>query len=521
MDPRCTRRVHLHANNNTTAQRQDDADVDAVLLRSIEEITLKISSACQKLSIHGVWDNTSPRAILSSMERVEMEVTVYLGEAATTATTPRVLLVELQRLKGDAVTFHNYRRLLLDAAEGKVGHDGSSQTMLRNQPPRASLVRPSLSRPSSIGRQSSIGRPCPMGGTARQVSIARPSPLGAMKRPSRIMSRPLPTGEMARPRPSPLGKMMSRPGSIADPAPTPAYGSSFNKQEANPGDTLERALEALNTAAALIKKDRLDARRLGLESLALLTDPLRAGRETAEIASRVVLLGTARSEMDVIDKSSGTAASSWLAPSLSCDATDAPFDDSVAELGIRETVLETIMKNSEEEEETMSATERSLDGCERIEIEKEFTDGLFSLCLTVLANTLHTLKGSSVTDVSSRRFVDDSISDFGCDVLSCLLRILDRADANPHDACTSARCLAVLFGGCGDAHRARALGDLDARRTVAEALEAGRRSHAKLADASGAALRALVGDDEASRRADDLNSFKDFGGHLAFDGLAH
>ena len=48
---------------------------------SIEEISMRISTACQSLSIQGLWDNASASATLCSMERVEMEVNMYLGDA--------------------------------------------------------------------------------------------------------------------------------------------------------------------------------------------------------------------------------------------------------------------------------------------------------------------------------------------------------------------------------------------------------------------------------------------------------
>lgn len=292
-------------------------------------------------------------------------------------------------------------------------------------------------------------------------------------------------------------------------------------------DVVDKALKALNMAASLIRKDRVDAKRLGMESLVLLTDPLRAGLATAKIASRVVLLGTARDE-------DAMALELTLAGSKDEDV-DALFDES-AGLGIRETILEMIM--SDEDDGSLDGD--SNDGFEGIE--KEFTDSLFQLCLTVLSNALHTIEGSvnddsgpsgahqgkrgsnnkddskpSTDDSSSprrraatepalplsKRFIDDTQNAFGVDVLSSLIRILGQARTNPHDAYHSARCLGVLFKGCGNSHKARARRDLDAKRIVAAALEVGSRSHAKLADASRVAMMALVTDDEDSDGGDD------------------
>jgi hypothetical protein len=98
----------------------------------------------------------------------------------------------------------------------------------------------------------------------------------------------------------------------------------------------------------------------------------------------------------------------------------------------------------------------------------------------------------------TKKFIDETSSTFGVDVLSSLIRILGQAKANPHDAYHSARCLGVLFKGCGNSHRCRARKDLDAKRIVSAALEVGSRTHAKLADASRVAMVALVTDDDES-----------------------
>ena len=292
--------------------------------------------------------------------------------------------------------------------------------------------------------------------------------------------------------------------------------------DAKMNDTVDKALVALNIAASLIKKDRVDARRLGMESLVLLTDPLRAGIETAKIASRVVLLGSAREDINVdLDGE---------------DDVDALFDES-AGLGIRETILEMIMEEDRGGKSTAEDVE---------EIEREFHDSLFNLCLTVLSNALHTMEvsegsthsspGATQTDAFggddndtkpspgdllprkpsptrrraatepavspdrrvTKKFIDETNSTFGVDVLSSLIRILGQAKANPHDAYHSARCLGVLFKGCGNSHRCRARRDLDAKRIVSAALEVGSRTHAKLADASRVAMVALVTDDDQS-----------------------
>ena len=406
--------------------------------------------------------------------------------------SPPQLLVELQRRKGCSVTFHNYRKCLLDAAEGKFDPQAYNRTDGLDKPfgrdrcnqPRASLGRPSL----SSGRPSSISRPS---------GIMRPAALSPPSSPERSSSLRAPSFSA------------DNAGVVIAGLKTEGEGTASSSSESH-GDTVDKALKALNMAASLIRKDRVDARRLGMESLVLLTDPLRAGMETAKIASRVVLLGTASDD---------------VAMDHGDEDVDVLFDESSG-LGIRENILEMIMADDCEEEQLESGSDT--DGFRGIE--KEFTDSLFNLCLTVLSNALHTIEesikpptnddGSVVDDDRkpspnnspspnrrraatepaplSKRFIDDTNNTFGCDVLSSLIRILGQAKLNPHDAYHSARCLGVLFKGCGNSHKARARKDLDAKRIIAAALEVGSRSHAKLADASRVAMMALVTDDEDS-----------------------
>lgn len=540
LDPRSIRRINLGV-VDSMGNEEDGMIMMVDATNSIEEISNRISTACQSLSIHGVWDNLSPSTALSSMEQVEMVVNMYLSEEddagekvhcfseATLALecilvllspslfeysanrliptvlnsvsayssssqqrppSPRVLLVELQRRKGCSITFHNYRRCLLDAAEGKFDPESFHLTDGLEKP----LGRDRCNQPRATLASSS--RP---GGLLARPSL-RPPSYSADHASSRLVIAGLKTE----------GESSTSPD---------------DDDQCKPMAVYEKAMKALNMAASLIHKDRVDARRLGLESLVLLTDPLRAGMETAHIASRVVLLGSAQEEH---------CGSSSMGMTND-DDVDALFDESSG-LGIREKILEMILTDGAEDRGG-SLGDSSTDGFEMIE--QEFTDCLFNLCLTVLSNALQTMEGSNlpsftkqqhdIIDIEegedrkpsprarastepavrptainimeqqvSKRFIDDTNSTFGCDVLSSLIRILGQAKTNPHDAYHSARCLGVLFKGCGNSHKARARRDLDAKRIIAAALEVGSRSHAKLADASREAMVALVTDDEES-----------------------
>ena len=393
--------------------------------------------------------------------------------------SPANIIVELQRRKGCTVTFHQYRRFLLDAAEGKFNPTSFHETDGLDKPfgrDRCNQPLASLTRAGSNSTSSST--------SSCRPSLSRPS----LRAPS--FSADDAADAIAG---------LKTEGDVSFDSST----GSHHDSDANMNDIVDKALVALNIAASLIKKDRVDARRLGMESLVLLTDPLRAGIETAKIASRVVLIGSAREDNGGLDGD---------------DDVDALFDES-AGLGIRETILEMIM------EDDRGGTE------DDEEIEKEFHDSLFNLCLTVLSNALHTIEvsgasaqGGDANDTKAspprkpsptrrraatepavspdrrvtKKFIDETSSTFGVDVLSSLIRILGQAKANPHDAYHSARCLGVLFKGCGNSHRCRARKDLDAKRIVSAALEVGSRTHAKLADASRVAMVALVTDDDES-----------------------
>mmetsp|Transcript_18516 Transcript_18516/g.27402 ORF Transcript_18516/g.27402 Transcript_18516/m.27402 type:complete len:610 (-) Transcript_18516:38-1867(-) len=464
----------------------------------IEDISQRISSACQHLSIHVNWDDMCPSATLVTMEQVEMAINVYWGDAngngnevsTPSKPSPANIIVELQRRKGCTVTFHHYRRFLLDAAEGKFNPTSFHETDGLDKPfgrDRCNQPLASLTRAGSNSTSSST--------SSCRPSLSRPS----LRAPS--FSADDAADAIAG---------LKTEGDVSFDSST----GSHHDSDANMNDIVDKALVALNIAASLIKKDRVDARRLGMESLVLLTDPLRAGIETAKIASRVVLIGSAREDNGGLDGD---------------DDVDALFDES-AGLGIRETILEMIM------EDDRGGTE------DDEEIEKEFHDSLFNLCLTVLSNALHTMEVSERSTHSSsgstqhgafggddndtkpspprkpsptrmraasepavspdrrvtKKFIDETSSTFGVDVLSSLIRILGQAKANPHDAYHSARCLGVLFKGCGNSHRCRARKDLDAKRIVSAALEVGSRTHAKLADASRVAMVALVTDDDES-----------------------
>jgi len=224
-------------------------------------------------------------------------------------------------------------------------------------------------------------------------------------------------------------------------------------------DEGENSLLAIEIAASLLKKDRMDARRLGMESLCLLTDPSKAGMETALLASQIVLFGSVQEE--------------------SGDEADFIPD----ELGIREAILSLVQfgrlgeycdfESDDEEEENASG------------VEAEFNEVLHNLALAVLANALEVLeahgnKMAAPEDAkpSANSFLQESKEISKRELLSTLLNVLGKAESKPHDACLSAQCLKSLFQASKEAKgRAR---DLNAKQIVMTALDVGKRTHVKL-----------------------------------------
>merc|ERR1712176_1441623 len=132
----------------------------------------------------------------------------------------------------------------------------------------------------------------------------------------------------------------------------------------------ENAIIAIEIAHGLIMKDRIDANQLGLESLCLLTDAKKTGLTTAVIASRVVLLGSAR---DV------TSSNSSSEEALLCDET--PFQE------IRQALLSLIQFRRIGDGDDFG--DASSDEPEHITV-------LHNLALAVLANALDVISNEEI-----------------------------------------------------------------------------------------------------------------------------
>jgi len=232
----------------------------------------------------------------------------------------------------------------------------------------------------------------------------------------------------------------------------------------------ENAVIALEIANGLIKKDRIDARQLGLESLCLLTDPKKTGYTTAVIASRVVLLGSARD----IDYNAN--------PEEALLIDETPFQE------IRQALLSLIQFRRIGEDDDLADEETD---------ESEHMTALHNLALAVLANALDVIGDDDMDSVSSdpdissgrarldtsesisERFLEDSLEfSENREIMKTLISELGKAGMKPHNACLSAKCIGSL---CKASEKARKRAkELGAKNVVQTALEVGTKTHLKL-----------------------------------------
>ena len=78
-------------------------------------VASRLSECRRLLSVHAVYNNDTATASLSTGENVEMHLSLWKTSGAR---HPAGIVVELQRRKGDSITFHRYSKHILDAAMG-------------------------------------------------------------------------------------------------------------------------------------------------------------------------------------------------------------------------------------------------------------------------------------------------------------------------------------------------------------------------------------------------------------------
>jgi hypothetical protein len=179
--------------------------------------------------------------------------------------------------------------------------------------------------------------------------------------------------------------------------------------------------EAVEIASGLLRKERLDAHLLGMESLVQLT------------------------------KATGTSTKAALA---------------IVQCNVLDTILSLIQSWRMSQEQVL---DDAMD-----EMEKDYFAMMHRNALTVLANCLNALEqAGELTQVidSQEHLVADQL-------LSVLIEELDNAEQRPHDACQACKCLKSLLRSSEDT-KIRAL-ELGAPEATASALNEGVCTHLRL-----------------------------------------
>mmetsp|Transcript_10066 Transcript_10066/g.23291 ORF Transcript_10066/g.23291 Transcript_10066/m.23291 type:complete len:483 (+) Transcript_10066:559-2007(+) len=81
----------------------------------LSSVASRLSECLRLLSVHAVYNDENATAFLTTGENVEMHLALWKTSGSR---YPSGIVVELQRRKGDSITFHRYSRYILDAAIG-------------------------------------------------------------------------------------------------------------------------------------------------------------------------------------------------------------------------------------------------------------------------------------------------------------------------------------------------------------------------------------------------------------------
>jgi len=345
---------------------------------SVEEITRNISECLRLLSVHAKYFNKPAAAALLTPEHVEIYLTLWKASR-------NEVQVEVQRRRGDSVTFHRYCRHILDAASGDFD---------KSEVPAAA-------------------------GSLQYLKAAE--------------------------------KLLR---------------SELSKAS---GD--EESKLAMELTHSLLKKERLDARRLGMESLCIITDPTKTHLPTTVMASRAVVLGGEDSVSNDIHA---------MIINLVQNRCMGDEDD----------LLEGMPVEYDSDDEDFFPSDDERDNNHP----PEYNDSLSIMinhAFTVLSNALQVLSTFEPFDTTPEttpplpsmeflvdHFLLDAYEVSNTDMIFSLLKQIQRAPIKPHNACLASKSLFLLVSHSSEA-RERAI-KLGALSIVERALDVGITSHSKL-----------------------------------------
>jgi hypothetical protein len=367
-------------------------------------IANRISECCRAMSVQACFDNDLATADLKTSEHVEIHISLWKSpdenddekinangdenaneneNADTNTNTPNtpITIVEAQRRKGDAVTYHKYCRNILAAAVGSFSfqdyiHQSNLEEVIkleRQQSLIEEIQKEKQKKKLQFLELQKQNKSKGDGGGDHDIGDHDiGDDIGNLKDDNEHDDK----GDS-------MGTNMGM-----------GMGMSMNSSFLPEG---EDSLLALEIAASLLKKDRMDARQLGMETLCLLTDPAKTGIDTALLTSKVVLFGSVDAGNDDIDF--GGAGGTGHDDDDDDDDDYMPAED----LGVREAILSLVQFGrlgeyidfEEEEEEHDGAgggTGTGTGGADLHPEEKDFNALLHNLALVVLENALDVLE---------------------------------------------------------------------------------------------------------------------------------
>lgn len=353
---------------------------------SLEEITANLSASFRVLGMQVKYFEAPAGAALLTPEQVEAYLYLWKTDGG------KQVCVEVQRRRGDSVTFHRYARYVLEAASGDF-----------------------------------------------EVSEYK---------------------------------------DYTDSRYLKAAEKLLRTEMAKAAQEREESLMSIELAAGLIKKDRFDARLLGMESLCILTDPRKTNLNTALLASHAVLFGAYKGEEE--HEATFTSMHHFVLNVVQNKC-----------MGDEESLLQDMVVEYDSDDEDFFDEENE----ERDDKKPpEYHDSMKTLTnygLTILTNAWEVLTTfesfeSEPESTDSAFSVNDAVAQFyriaydftHTDILTTLQMELHRAETKVHNACLAAKCLRILCQSCEDFRERTKVQDGIAQASRAE--EIGKQTNARL-----------------------------------------
>jgi len=254
---------------------------------------------------------------------------------------------------------------------------------------------------------------------------------------------------------------------------------------------LEESLMAIEFAAGLLKKDRLDARMLGMESLCILTDPRKTCLSTAMLVCRAVILGNNQDEQHLSFTEIHEFVLNIVQKRFMID------EDSLKK--------DMIVDYDSDDEDFFNSEDQDTDG----EIPPEYQNAMNNFVnygLKILSNAWEVMTTFDSFDTEPEQtdhsqslsigilvdnFRQSSFNVTNEDILKTLFKEVSRAETRAHNACLAGKCLKIL---CSlSEHVSSDAGKIFGYETAIRAARIGKSTNARLEKECGELAQVLSG----------------------------